>query len=93
MQILESDRTRFLTGGTSFLTQDEENSGVIDVSNILGKKAYLAVTQAHYAISGELVEGGQLYLVTAPVPEPETYAMMVTGLALLGTMAKRKKQK
>ncbi len=30
---------------------------------------------------------------TAPVPEPETYAMMLAGLGLLGVMARRKKQK
>lgn len=28
--------------------------------------------------------------VTAPVPEPETYAMMLAGLALLGAVARRK---
>lgn len=30
--------------------------------------------------------------VTAPVPEPETYAMMLAGLGLLGFMARRRKQ-
>lgn len=30
--------------------------------------------------------------VAAPVPEPETYAMMMAGLGLLGGMARRKKQ-
>ena len=32
-------------------------------------------------------------VVTAPVPEPETYAMMLAGLGLLGLMARRRKQK
>jgi hypothetical protein len=31
--------------------------------------------------------------VTAPVPEPETYAMMLAGLGLLGVVARRRKQK
>ncbi len=30
---------------------------------------------------------------TAPVPEPETYAMMLAGLGLLGVVARRRKQK
>jgi hypothetical protein len=31
-------------------------------------------------------------LVAAPVPEPETYAMMLAGLGLLGVVARRRKQ-
>lgn len=71
-QIFESDRNRFVTGAAHFLTQNEENSGIIDVTNVLkrndGGKYYLGVTQAHYSIAGELVEGGQLYLITASTP-------------------------
>lgn len=95
-QILESDRARFLPGAT-FLTQDEENSGIIDVTSILGKndgkRWFLATSQAHYAIGGELVEGGQLYAVAMPVPEPETYAMFLAGLGLLGLAARRRNAK
>jgi hypothetical protein len=32
-------------------------------------------------------------MVAAPVPEPETYAMMLAGLGLLGFAARRRKQK
>jgi hypothetical protein len=32
-------------------------------------------------------------LVAAPVPEPESYAMMLAGLGLMGTIARRRKQK
>ncbi len=56
----EHDKTRFLNGGTNFLTQDEEASGILDVQSILGKGMFLVDVQAHYGISGELVEGGQL---------------------------------
>ncbi|MBY0269325.1 MAG: PEP-CTERM sorting domain-containing protein [Burkholderiales bacterium] len=34
-----------------------------------------------------------LTVVTSPVPEPETYAMMLSGLGLLSFMARRKNQK
>jgi hypothetical protein len=58
---------------TAPFNQDEETSGVIDVSSILGAGRYLLVDQAHYAINentpngfinpNELVEGGQLMLL------------------------------
>lgn len=91
-QILESDRSRFISGAPNFLTQDEESSGIIEITSVLGrgdgKRYYLADMQAHYAISGELVEGGQLYVVA--VPEPETYALMLGGLGLVGVMTRRR---
>jgi len=31
-------------------------------------------------------------MVTAPIPEPETYALMLAGLGLVGFMARRRKQ-
>ena len=53
-------------GGQPFLTQDEESSGVIDVTDILGsagQNACLLDVQAHYPNGPELVEGGQLLLM------------------------------
>jgi secreted PhoX family phosphatase len=64
--LAQHDASRFQTGGANFLTQDEEASGVIDVSHILGnavENVYLIDTQAHFATGGELVEGGQLQLI------------------------------
>jgi Bacterial protein of unknown function (DUF839) len=49
------------------LTQDEESSGVIDVSTILGSGWYLLDVQAHYNPGDpELVEGGQLLAMHIP---------------------------
>jgi hypothetical protein len=53
-------------GGQPFLTQDEEASGIIDVTDILGsggQNVFLFDTQAHFNIAGELVQGGQLQLM------------------------------
>ncbi|MFA6068077.1 MAG: FxDxF family PEP-CTERM protein [Janthinobacterium sp.] len=36
--------------------------------------------------------GGVFNLNLAPVPEPETYAMMLAGLGILGFLARRRKQ-
>jgi RTX calcium-binding nonapeptide repeat (4 copies)/Bacterial protein of unknown function (DUF839) len=68
MQLAVHDSSRFQSGGAHFLTQDEEASGIIDVSDILGnagQDAYLMVTQAHYTngVPPDLVEGGQLQLM------------------------------
>lgn len=35
----------------------------------------------------------KISFTTAPIPEPETYAMMLAGLGLLGAMTRRRKQK
>ena len=38
-----------------------------------------------------LVDDLQFTLTTAPVPEPETYALMLTGLGLVGAIARRRR--
>ena len=63
---------------TAPFNQDEESSGIIDVSSILGDGSFLLDVQAHYPISSaspngfanpnELVEGGQLLLMRVPPP-------------------------
>jgi Bacterial protein of unknown function (DUF839) len=57
---------RFLPGAPAFLTNDEESSGIIDASRIIGRGWYLFDVQAHYAIPGELVEGGQYLALHLP---------------------------
>ncbi len=59
-EIMTHDPNRFVSAAPSFLTQDEEASGVIDARREIGPGWYIFNDQAHYAISGELVEGGQL---------------------------------
>jgi hypothetical protein len=60
IEVARHDPARFTSGQPGFLTIDEEASGVIDVFPILGNGWYLLDVQAHFAIPGELVEGGQL---------------------------------
>jgi hypothetical protein len=64
--IAQHDPNRFVSGAPGFLTQDEESSGIIDVSDILGEGKFLLDVQAHYSIAGELVQGGQLLLMQVP---------------------------
>lgn len=60
VEITKSDARLFDAGGNGFLTQDEEASGIIDVSDILGEGWVLYNVQVHRSITGELVEAGQI---------------------------------
>ena len=74
-EIAVHDAARFTKGAAGFLTDDEESSGVIEVTDLLtkasrryadGRRYYLLNVQAHYATDAELVEGGQLVLLASP---------------------------
>ncbi len=60
VEVAKHDPARFETGGASFLTTNEEASGIFDAQEILGAGWFLLVDQAHYGISGQVVEGGQI---------------------------------
>lgn len=63
-QIAQHDPSLFVSGQPGFKTQDEESSGVIDVTSMLGDadtKAYLLDVQSHLnLVDPELVQDGQL---------------------------------
>jgi Alkaline phosphatase PhoX len=68
-EIAKHDPARFGDIGvpaTAPFNQDEESSGIIDVSSILGEGWFLLDVQAHYATDAELVEGGQLLALHIP---------------------------
>ena len=81
----------------------------VGISNLTEAHGYESYFQADYAgveVSRMWAYGGsstgstgtgalrtEFTTVAAPVPEPETYAMMLAGLGLLGVMARRRKQK
>lgn len=66
VEIGHHDPDLFTAGEPDFLTIDEESSGIIDVSDILGEGKFLLDVQAHYATDGETVQGGQLLLMHVP---------------------------
>jgi hypothetical protein len=78
-----------ITTGTSLM------SGEMDVWSISSDN--LAAGNYYLQVSGNLVSdtgasfGGAVML--APVPEPETYGMMLGGLGILGFLARRRKAK
>lgn len=64
--VAQHDPDRFAPGAPNFLTQDEESSGIIDASDILGEGWFLLDVQAHYPTTSELVESGQLLALHYP---------------------------
>ncbi|MFN0201152.1 MAG: T9SS type A sorting domain-containing protein, partial [Bacteroidia bacterium] len=67
--IAKHDSTRFGDIGitaTAPFSQDEESSGIIDISEILGEGMHLFVQQSHYSLPSPLIEGGQLLTVFIP---------------------------
>ena len=59
-----------------------------------GIKAFLMDGEFYLAIANETSNTTSLYSMSmAPVPEPETYAMLLAGLGLVGFMARRRNMK
>jgi hypothetical protein len=52
---------------TSPFNTDEESSGIVDAQSVLGPGWFLLTVMAHYPLSGELVQGGQLLALYDPV--------------------------
>jgi len=89
-QLAQHDPARFVAGAPGFLTQDEESSGVIDVTSLLGGQgvqAFLLDVQAHYSLPGELVQGGQLMaMYVDPIRQGGMAADVVNGGAGVDTL-------
>ncbi|MFC0254059.1 FxDxF family PEP-CTERM protein [Massilia consociata] len=86
---LYGENDTLIASGTS------QMSGAMDVWSISANN--LAAGDYYLRVSGNLVSdagasfGGAVML--APVPEPETYGMMLAGLGVLGFLARRRKAK
>lgn len=70
------------------------SSGAIDVWTVSTNS--LAAGDYYLAVSGNLVSAdaasfGGAVALAAPVPEPETYGMMLAGLGVVGFLARRRK--
>jgi len=101
LEIATFDSARFGDGPTNGtlttpvtapFTRDEEASGIIPAP-WLGAGWFLGTVQAHYNISGELVQGGQLYAMYIPqtVPEPSTWVLLTLGAVALGLTHRRQR--
>ena len=72
--VMHSDPARFAPPTPPPFNQDEESSGIIEVTDIVksanwyeaGRRYFLGDLQAHFESTVEQVEGGQLYLIASP---------------------------
>lgn len=65
------------------------SSATVSIENLLGARARL-VEDGYAFIEKKNVE---LSFVLMPVPEPESYAMLLAGLGLMGTVARRRSKR
>ena len=101
-----ADNLLILSLGSQKLIEVDRKGNVksiFDLANVLPHNAIEGVTVDEkgtiYLVAEQIQDGSnldpnpksQLIVLTAPVPEPETYAMMLAGLGLLGFVARRKK--
>jgi hypothetical protein len=67
VEIAQHDAERFSPAGSAFLTKDEESSGVVDASAVLGAGWWLLAVQAHLAVHDPAqVEMGQFIALYDP---------------------------
>jgi hypothetical protein len=77
--VARHDPERFTKDLPNFLTQDEESSGIIDASDILGEGWFLLDVQTPYNIGDdELVNGGQLLAMHVPPGKKQLGSAEVT---------------
>lgn len=80
--------TSFLIGGTEYRVK------LTGFENVVGD-GFLVSSATEFHVREGGTASADLYAVVttaSPVPEPETYALMLTGLGLLGLAARRRRQ-
>jgi len=78
--------TSFLIGSTEYRVK------LTGFENVVGD-GFLASTSTEFHVREGGTASADLYAVvtTAPIPEPETYALMLAGLGVVGMMARRRR--
>ena len=79
-------------GGVSRLTANEQASWSVTFGSAQTSPFFSDPGSAlHVAGLTDAQGGSAWYTPTTPVPEPETYAMLLTGMGLIGAIARRRR--
>ncbi len=82
-----------LSSGAVHVTDSTTASVVTTASQMISQAKTGAMGSTQYALNLYINQSAQDFLVAsplAPVPEPETYAMLLTGLTLMGWVSRRR---
>jgi len=77
--LVDQDPNKFITGGSEFLTIDEESSGAVDMQGIMNTGWYITYDQAHTAAPIPMVEKGQLLAFYNPLTKSANSEITVAG--------------
>jgi hypothetical protein len=89
-----ADRTAAGVIGFSFIPngQSKVNPGTTSFTQIIRTDAR-NYTAGNFGLLDGIGDNAKGFGVAAPVPEPETYAMLLAGLGMVGTIIRRRKAK
>ena len=73
------------------LAVDQGASNYFGYQNAAGSEVYAYNANAGGISADSLPANGSWSVVAAPVPEPQTYAMLLAGLGLVGVIARRRR--
>lgn len=90
--VIDNIQVSLFTAGNVLIS-----AGTVGSSSVLFDTALIAGNSYYYQVTGTATgAGGGVYSFlasAAPIPEPETYAMLLAGLGVVGFMAARRRQR
>jgi PEP-CTERM motif len=89
-----ADRTPFGVIGFSFIpnTNSKINPGTTSFTQIIRTNAH-SYTAGNFGLLDGIGDNARAFAPVSSVPEPESFAMLLAGLGMIGTIARRRKAK